>query len=117
MYTYARANSVLMKCNYVVEWDRIDYEGCEEGLKRELIWLVGKFPYVMNYIVRYLRPEDLASYLNKVADVFNSWYDKERILDNSSEGMKNLKLAITYGVRTVMRNGLMALGLDVLDRI
>ena len=117
MYTYARANSVLMKCNYMIDWDGIDYEGCEEDLKRELIWLVGKFPYVMSYIVRYLRPEDLASYLNKVADVFNSWYDKERILDDSSEGMRNLKLALTYGVRAVMRNGLMALGLDVLDRI
>ncbi|MCD6428863.1 MAG: arginine--tRNA ligase [Desulfurococcales archaeon] len=117
MYTYARANSVLMKCDYIVEWDRIDYEGCEEGLRKELIWLIGKFPYVMNYIARYLRPEDLASYLNEVADVFNSWYDKERILDNSSEGMRNLKLAITYGVRTVMRNGLITLGLDVLDRI
>ncbi len=117
MYTYARANSVLMKCNYMVEWGKIDYEGCEENLKRELIWLVGKFPYVMKYVVRYLRPEDLASYLNKVADVFNSWYDKERILDEFSEGARNLKLALTYAVRTVMRNGLMALGLDVLERI
>ena len=117
MYTYARANSVLAKCNYVIDWSKINYDGCDEGLRRELIWLIGKFPHVMKYVLKYLRPEDLATYLNKIADVFNSWYDKERILDSSNESLRNLKLAITYGVKIVMRNGLTAMGLDVLERI
>jgi len=117
MYTYARASSVLSRCDNKVGWDKVDFSGCTEGLRRDLIWLIGKFPHVMKYVLKYLRPEDLATYLNMVADVFNSWYDRERILDDGREGLRHLKLAITFGVKTVMRNGLTVMGLDVLERI
>ncbi len=115
-YTYARAKAVLVKAGGV-PWDKLEFEGAEEGLRRELIWLLGKFPYVMEGVLESLRPEDLVAYMNKVADAFNTWYGAEPIAKEANEGLRALKLAITYGVTVVLANSMKALGMDVLERV
>ncbi|MCD6323983.1 MAG: arginine--tRNA ligase, partial [Desulfurococcales archaeon] len=115
-YTYARANSVLEKAGEV-EWDTVDFSATSQGLRRRLIWLIGKFPSVMSKVASELHPEDLVHFLNEVADAFNAWYDKEPILKEGDRGVRALKLAITASVKTVLGTGMSVLGLDVLRRI
>ncbi len=116
-YTYARANGVLTKYGKDIAWDRISFNAFSEGLRRKLLMQIGKFPNVIKYVSTYLHPEDLIAYLNKVADTFNSWYDREPIIKEPNEGVRNAKLMLTYGVKVVMGNGLKVLGIDVLERI
>jgi len=115
-YTYARAKAVLAKAGGV-PWGKLGFEGAGEGLRRELVWLLGKFPYVMKGVLESLRPEDLVAYMNKVADAFNTWYGAEPIAKEVDEGLRALKLAITYGVAVVLANSMKALGMDVLERV
>ncbi len=115
-YTYARAKAVLTKAGGV-PWDRLEFKGAGEGLRRELLWLLGKFPHVMKEVLESLRPEDLVTYINKVADTFNTWYDAEPIAKEPDEGLRALKLAITYGVSVVLASSMKALGMDVLERV
>ncbi len=117
-YTYARAKSVLEKWGRGIDWDSIDYDSFSKSrFRRKLLILTSKFPYVVKYVANYLRPEDLAMYLNEVADTFNSWYDTEPIINEPDEGVRNAKLFLTYVVKVVIGNGLKLLGLDVLPRI
>ena len=115
-YTYARARAVLEKGGGV-PWDSIRLDGCGEGIRKELTWLVGKFPNVMRRVCENLRPEDLSTFIVKVADVFNRWYDSEPIAKEGDEGLRALKLAITYGVLKTLATGMRLLGLDVLDKV
>ncbi len=115
-YTYARAKAVLTKAGGV-PWNKLEFKGAGEGLRRELIWLLGKFPHVMKGVLESLRPEDLVAYMNKVADTFNTWYGAEPIAKEVDEGLRALKLAITYGVSVVLANSMKALGMDVLERV
>ncbi len=115
-YTYARAKAVLTKAGGV-PWNKLEFKGAGKGLRRELIWLLGKFPHVMKRVLESLRPEDLVAYMNKVADTFNTWYGAEPIAKEVDEGLRALKLAITYGVSVVLANSMKALGMDVLERV
>jgi len=115
-YTYARAKAVLVKAGGV-PWSKLEFRGAGEGLRRELLWLLGKFPHIMNGVLESLRPEDLAVYMGKVADTFNTWYGAEPIAKEQDEGLRALKLAITYGVSVVLANSMKALGMDVLERV
>jgi len=115
-YTYARAKAVLAKAGGV-PWNDVEFKGAGEGLRRELIWLLGKFPHVMKGVLKSLRPEDLVAYMNKVADTFNAWYGAEPIAKEADKGLRSLKLAITYGVAVVLANSMKALGMDVLERV
>lgn len=116
-YTYARANAVIQKAGGSVDWEKINYEGLAEESRKELLWKIGKFPAVTQKVLETLQPEDLVAFLNEIADAFNTWYDKEPIAKEKDEGLRALKLAITYGVMACLATGMRLLGMDVLPRI
>ncbi len=116
-YTYARTCGVLNKYGRDLEWDLIDYSAANVEPRRELLYHIGKFPYIISKVATDLEPEILIVYLNRLADLFNSWYDQEPILKEVSEGIKQLKLFITYATNIILRNGLGIMGIDVLERI
>jgi len=116
-YTYARTCGVLSKYGRELMWDSINYSAAKEGIKRHLLLLVGKFPYILTKTSKDLDPEILVTYLNKLADTFNYWYDSEPILHEPDEGIKQFKLFLTYSVGIVLRNGLHVLGIEALERI
>ncbi len=116
-YTYARARSVLEKYGRPIEWDSVDVNSFNVGLRRRLLMLIGMFPSIIRYVSKELHSEDLISYLNSLADTFNSWYDTEPIIRESIGGVRNAKLMLTYAVKVILENGLRILGLDVLPRV
>ncbi|MEM1982210.1 MAG: arginine--tRNA ligase [Sulfolobales archaeon] len=116
-YTYARASSILRKYGKSLEWDLINFKSASNPIRREILQLISKFPYIITKVSKDLDPELLTTYLNKLADVFNSWYDVEPIIHEVDEGVKHFKLFLTYSVGLVIKNGLYVMGIDVLDRI
>ncbi len=116
MYTYARANSILRKAGEI-DWDNISYDKVGEGTRKKLLWLMGKYPWIVSKAADDLAPELLASYLITLADEFNKWYGEEKIIHEHDTGLRNLKLAITYGVRHIIGHGLRLFGIKPLPRI
>ncbi len=116
-YTYVRAKSILEKINNNVDWNSVDYRKSSREPIKTLLWELSKFPEVINETLKSLQPEGLTTYLTRVADLYNNLYDNEPILKEVDEGYKELKLAVTYGVVIVLRNGMEVLGLDILDRM
>lgn len=116
-YTYARAFNVLRKYGRELEWGRIDFTSASKPLRRELAYHLSKFPYILTKVSKDLDPELLTTYLNRLADIFNSWYDAEPIIHEPDEGVRNFKLFLTYTTGIVIKNGLYVMGIDVLEKI
>jgi len=115
-YTYARANSLLSKYGGEPPFEYVDKEGLV-GKRRELAILLLKFPEVFVKVVRELTSEDLVTYLNRLAEVFNQWYDTDPVLSEPNTQLRNLKVILTYGTKVVLENSFKLLGLDTVERI
>ncbi|MCC6015007.1 MAG: hypothetical protein LM564_04805, partial [Desulfurococcaceae archaeon] len=112
----ARANSLLSKYGGEPPFEDVDTEGLV-GKRRELALLLLKFPEVFKKVVEELTPEDLITYLNKLAEVFNQWYDSDPVLSEPNTRLRNLKVVLTYGTKVVLENSFKLLGLDTVERI
>jgi|BEDMetMinimDraft_2_1075160.scaffolds.fasta_scaffold01780_6 arginyl-tRNA synthetase len=115
-YTYARAYNILAKSTDILSIDKVDFNDLISE-KRRILILIAKFPEVFKNAADNLRLEDLVSYLRELSDTFNSWYDKERVLQEQNVGKRILRLYLVKGVATVLKNGLNVLGIRSLNRM
>ena len=69
-----------------------------------------RFPEVVERATKEYEPHYVTTYLIQLAGAFNSWYAKERIIDDSPE--MPYKLALTSAFQITMKNGLWLLGIE-----
>jgi len=117
-YTYARAKSILRKArargnqNFNYSGDIFNTEE-EIGILRTLY----KFPELVNDVLRYLEPHRLCPYLFDLAQKFNLFYKKHKVLKAESKGLRDARLALTAAVAQVIGNGMKVLGMGVLEKM
>jgi arginyl-tRNA synthetase len=116
LYTYARAYNILVKASDKLDFNNVDFSDLAQE-KRTLLLYIAKFPETFIKVSEELRPEDLLNFLRNVADIFNKWYDRERILQEPNERKRVLRLFIVKGVERVLHNGLTAIGIKPLKRM
>lgn len=115
-YTYVRAYNILSKYGGRIDVNGVSYEDLVNE-KRKLLFIIAKFPETFRNAADNLEPELLTSYLRQLSDVFNVWYDKERVIQEPDEGKRMTRLNLVKGVETVLRNGLKVLGIDSLTKM
>lgn len=115
-YTYARSVGILEKLGGI-RWDAIDYEGCNEPMRRRLIVGALRFPVVAAKAADDLAPEDLTTYLLKIADSCNAWYQKDPVIRERDEGLRYCKAAMVNLVSETLKEGLELLGIPPLRRM
>jgi arginyl-tRNA synthetase len=117
-YTHARASSILAKYGKPIEWDDIDYSAAEDDpLRRQLVLHLLEFPYIFVKAADEMKPEIIVTYLNKLADTFNTWYQRDPVLREQDPKRRNFKLALVYTVKTVLANALNLIGVIPLERM
>lgn len=108
-YTYARIQSILNKglglsidisIARPENWETIDIE-------RYLY----RFPEIIALSYRELQPHHVATYITELAQLFNSWYAQEKIVDAGDES-SGYKMALANAVGQVVKNGLWVLGIS-----
>jgi arginyl-tRNA synthetase len=106
-YTYARCHSVLAKKSSteynVTGNENINQE--ELSILRALV----KFPEVIQLAAEKYSPNLLCEYLYKLASLYNAFYNKLQIIGSDNE---QFRLALTFGVGQVIKNGLALIGID-----
>jgi arginyl-tRNA synthetase len=72
---------------------------------------IAKFPYVVESVVRELKPHILATYARELADLFNAFYHFEPVL--KAEGRtRQARLTLVKATQNTLKEVLETLGID-----
>ncbi len=113
LYTYARANSIVIKAGDVGATNITDTSNPNElVLLRTLI----KFPEVTEAAAQKIAPHLIATYLFDVSQKFNKLYESTSIMKSNNEDKTRL-LLLTKATMQVIKNGLNLLGIETLEKI
>ncbi|MBI2430513.1 MAG: arginine--tRNA ligase [Candidatus Levybacteria bacterium] len=110
-YTYARTQSVLAKVS------SIKYQVLSIKLEPEelaILRAVHKFPEISQEAAEKFAPNLLCTYLFDLAQKFNLFYQKHKILESEE---KEFRLALTASVGQVLKTGLYLLGIIAPERM
>lgn len=115
-YTHARACGIMKK-HGSIDFDSINYEACNESRRRNLLLMTMRYPMVAAKAADDMAPEDLATYLLKLADEFNSWYQVDPVIREPDVGARECKALIVDYFRQTMKHGLELLGVPAPERM
>lgn len=108
-YAHARARSILAKTT--VEFSQLD--SIEEG-ERSLVRKLGQYSETVAQATQDMTPHLICSYLYELAQVFNRFYEKNRVIDDPRESQR---LALISRYADVLKEGLELLGIQAPDRM
>jgi arginyl-tRNA synthetase len=111
-YAHARACSILAKTKTSAEHSSalIDLDDSERSLARK----ISEYPDVVQKAVAELMPHHICTYLYELAQAFNSFYEKSRIIGDERQGLR-LKLVKTY--QQVLQSGLELLNIAAPEKM
>ncbi len=108
-YAHARARSILSKSSAVSRQPSAEHlEGDERSLLRKL----GEYAETVEHATNELMPHHICTYLYELAQVFNRFYEKNRVIGDDRERLR-LMLVVRYA--DTLKNGLELLGIHAPD--
>ncbi len=111
-YAATRAKSVLEKAQTNNQQPTTDHPTREVT---EIERLLYRFPEIVERAGKEYAPHLLVTFLIQLAGAFNSWYAKEKIIDDTPESA--YKLALTKALHQTMVNGLWLLGIKTPEKM
>jgi len=119
-YAHARICSILRNAEEqnqkIPRYDEVDLRNLKLPEEVNLIKAVTRFPEVIEGAALALEPHRLTFYLNDLAALFHSYYNKYRVLSDD-EGLSRARLFLTKSILTVLRNALRLLGVSAPERM
>jgi arginyl-tRNA synthetase len=110
MYAHARARSILRKSRKEPLAGATDLGAGERLLARQ----ISEYPEVLERSVSELMPHYICTYLYELAQVFNRFYESNRVIGDEREGIR-LRLVSAYA--DVLKHGLEVLGIAAPDKL
>jgi arginyl-tRNA synthetase len=119
-YAHARICSILrMAAERGVDtpgWGQADVAGLKLPEEIDLIKTIAGFPEVVAGAARTLEPHRLTFYLNDLAAIFHSYYNKNKVLSDDA-ALTGARLFLVGCVLTVLRNALKMLGVAAPEKM
>lgn len=125
-YTAVRANSVLERANFQFSssnFQKIFKFQFSNKNKRpeqfeitELERYLYRFPEIVERAGKEYAPHYIVTYLTELASLFNSFYAKEKIIDES-DPISPYKIALTSATYEILKSGLYLLGITVPEKM
>ena len=109
-YDHARACSILEKVETTDKAEASKLDDSERSLARK----ISEYPEVFAKAANELAPSHVCNYLYELAQSFNRFYEKSRIIEDPREAMR-LKLVKNY--RDVLANGLNLLNIEAPEKV
>ncbi len=109
-YAHARARSIFAKTDQAPAAHIAHFEAGERSLARK----VSEYPEVVHRAVAEHMPHHICTYLYELAQVFNRFYEHNRVIGDPREA-ERLYLIALYA--DVLKDGLGLLGIAAPDRL
>jgi arginyl-tRNA synthetase len=119
LYTYTRCQSVLNKDQRSRIKNQNDILKIKNNLNEDelnVLRLINQFSETVQHAATQLAPNLIANYLYDVAQKYNYFYQKNKILE-SEETTKQFRLILTTAVGKVIKAGLYLLGIKTVERM
>lgn len=114
-YTHARISSLLKKGEFNNETS-IDYSLLKEPEEIEIIKHLAKFPEVIIEAGEKYQPFIITRFIVALCQMYNSYYASTSILTDD-EKLKEARLALSFAVKTTIKNGLEILGIKTPEKM
>lgn len=108
-YAHARAKSILSKAE-----DSTHDSGELEAGERSLLRKIGQYSEVVEQATAELLPHLICTYLHELAQAFNSFYEKNRVIGDSRQ---SVRLGLVSSYANTLKSGLEVLGIKAPDRM
>jgi len=108
-YAHARARSILAKAE-LADIELPQYDPAE----RALLAKISEYPNIIERAAEDLAPHSICSYLYELAQVFNRFYEKNRVIDDPRQDIR-LTLVALYA--DTLARGLTVLGIHAPDKL
>jgi arginyl-tRNA synthetase len=115
-YTYARALSIIKGVS-IEETKALSEHIFTNQEEEDIVRILYKFPEVVHEAGLSLSPYLICNCLFDLAQKFNTFYRKHKVLGAETEEIKVSRIFLTKAVVQVLRNGLELLGIDVLEKM
>ncbi len=114
-YSHARSCSILRKAGRKPK--NPDYSLLKDELERDISLRLAHFPEVFVDAAENLRPNEIADFINALADKFNKFYAALPVIKAEPKGLSDARLMLVDATRTVFRNALSLLGIEAPERM
>jgi len=114
-YAYTRTRGILAKAGEVHE--EADFRALTDPIERLLILQIGKFPAVFAESADSLRPEQIASYANMLAEKFHEYYEKVNVVRAETPALRAARLMLVRALRAVIANSMKVLGIGLSEKM
>ena len=109
-YAHARAKSILSKAG----GQSAALAGELQADERSLVRKISEYPEVVDKAVAELMPHHVCSYLYELAQTFNRFYERNRVIDDERQA---LRLGLVERYAQTLANGLQLLGIAAPDKM
>lgn len=109
-YAHARARSILKKSQVTSHKSQEELQKDERSLVRK----ISEFSEVVDQAILELMPHHIATYLYELAQVFNRFYEHNRVLDDPRQ---DIRLQLVESYADTLKNGLGLLNIPAPDRM
>ncbi|MDD5738536.1 MAG: arginine--tRNA ligase [Candidatus Pacebacteria bacterium] len=112
-YAFARTQSVLEKANgnRVAVSSKIDFNELGE-IEKTLLKKLLHFSEIIEQATKTFSPNLICNYIFDLAQSFNLFYNEVPILKADTKEQKEFRLALTFAVGQIIKNGLTLLGIE-----
>ena len=114
LYVYARCMSILREYKKEVSKTDINDPVRSDVYTRELLRAISKYKYILLSSAVNYSPSLLCSYLFDLGQLFNSFYQNVKVLGSDHQ---DFLINVIISTARVMKEGLNALGIDVVERM
>jgi len=94
-----------------------DYGALTHPLERLLILEIGKLPIVFADSADNLRPEQIATHANMLAEKFHEYYEKVNVLRAETSALRSARLMLVRALRVVLGNSMSVLGIGLSEKM
>jgi len=114
-YAHARVSSILRTDTKIPI--ATQYNLIEHVKEIELCKQLNEFPSMVADAAKTRQPHKVCNYIQKLAQLFHSFYNDCYVLDNEQPELSSQRLALVKAVQITLRNALNLIGVEALDRM